>query len=516
MRLPVIRRLLLLGAAVLPLASTPVCAETLRDALAKAYASNPTLTGQRANLRATDENVPIARANGLPAVSVNGGYVENVFAPDSTNTSSNNNSFVNPARQATANTQLTVPIYTGGAVRNAVRGAETRVEAGRATLRGTESDLFTDVVGAYMDVIRDEAIVSLNQQNVHVLDVNLQASRDRFQVGDLTRTDVAQSEARLALARAQLESAEARLISSRENYIRVVGSAPTDLQQPPALPHLPTSADTAVQTAINQNPSLIAAQRQRDATAFDVNVARASRSPRLNAVLGGNYYNYLGALGAGTGVRVGQSGTGGTVGLALSLPIFQGGRPAAQVRQAQALRSQAIENVTAAERAVVAQTRSAYAVYTSSQQVIASSETAVRANRLSLEGVRAENSVGTRTILDILNAEQELLNSQVTLVTARRDSYVAGFALLAAMGQAQANDLGLEGGPLYDPVANFDRVRHRISDRGSDPEPVPLATSTVSTPAQNAAVTRPLDPMLDTPVDRNPAMTTGAATPGRN
>jgi outer membrane protein len=515
MRSPVIRRLLLLGAAALPCATAPAMAETLREALAKAYASNPTITAQRANLRATDENVPIARAAGLPNVSANGGYVENVFAPDGNSIGSSNNSFVNPARQATANTQLTVPIYTGGAVRNSVLGAETRVEAGRALLRGTEADLFTAVVGAYMDVIRDEAIVGLNQQNVHVLDVNLQASRDRFQVGDLTRTDVAQSEARLALARAQLESAQARLISSRESYIRVVGSPPTDLQVPPALPHLPTTAAAAVETAIGDNPALLAAQRQRDATAFDINVARASRSPRVNAVVGANYYNYLGALGAGTGQRVGQTGTGGTVGLALSLPLFQGGRPAAQIRQAQALRAQAIENVTASERAVVAQTRSAYAVYTSSQQVIASSETAVSANRLSLQGVRAENSVGTRTILDILNAEQELLNSQVTLVTARRDSYVAGFALLAAMGQAEASDLGLEGGPLYDPVANYDRVRHRFNDRGRDTEPTGLGTSTVDTPAQNATVNRPLDPMLDTPVDRNPGLTTGAVTPGR-
>ena len=137
-----------------------------------------------------------------------------------------------------------------------------------------------------------------------------------------------------------------------------------------------------------------------------------------------------------------QSDYGLTAGVGLTLPLFQGGRPAAQVRQAQARRGQAIEQVTATERGVIAQTRSAYAGWQSAQQVIASSEVAVNANKLSLEGVRAENSVGTRTILDILNAEQELLNSQVTLVTARRDAYVAGFALLAAMGQAEARDLG--------------------------------------------------------------------------
>ena len=504
-----IRRSILSGVALVALAQ-PVSAETLREALAKAYQTNPSLTGQRANQRALDETVPIARAAGRPSVSANGGIVENVVQ-----VTGNANSFASPDRQANANTQLTVPIYNGGAVRNSVEAAETRVEAGRSTLRGTEASLFTEVVGAYMDVIRDDAIVGLNQQNVRVLDVNLRASRDRFQVGDLTRTDVAQSEARLALARAQLQSAEARLISSRENYVRLVGSPPDVLQDPPALPRLPETPDAAVQVALRSNPTLQAAIGNRDATRFDIGVARASRLPQVNVVVGGNYFNYLGSLGAGTGVQVGQDGTSGTVGLALNLPLFQGGRPAALVRQAEARRSQAIENVTFTERGVIAQARSAYAVFRSSREVIASSEVAVAANKLSLEGVRAENSVGTRTILDILNAEQELLNSQVTLVTARRDAYVAGFALLAAMGQAEARDLGLEGGPLYDPVANYNRVRGRYSDFGSDGEPVAVGTSTATTPAQGAEVSRPFDPALESGVDRNAGLTTGERTPNR-
>ena len=507
-----VRTAALLGTLIL---AAPASAETLREALAKAYQANPTLTAQRAAQRAIDENVPIARAAGIPSVAANGDYVENILTPGSTSTSGSNNSFADPARRGSANTQLTVPLYQGGAVRNSVRAAETRVDAGRATLRGTESDLFTATVAAYMDVIRDEAIVSLNQQNVRVLDVNLQAGRDRFQVGDLTRTDVAQSEARLALARAQLQSAQAQLITSRENYIRIVGTPPVNLEQPPALPNLPASTDVAVTAALRNNPSLIAAQRQRDATRYDVSVARSNRLPKVNAVIGGNYYNYFGALGAGTSQRVGQSGTSGTAGLTFTLPIFQGGRPAAQIRQAQALQSEAIENATAAERGVIAQARSAFATWQSSEQVIASSEIAVNANKLSLEGVRAEYSVGTRTILDILNAEQELLNSQVTLVTARRDAYVAGFALLASMGNAEARDLGLEGGPLYDPVANYDRVRRNLNDFAGGVEPDSVATTTAGTPAQDATVTRPLDPMLDTPVDRSPALTTGAAAPTR-
>lgn len=498
------RGFLLGGAALLGLAA-PAEAETLREALAKAYASNPTITGQRAAQRATDETVPIARANGLPGVNATGSVTDNFLQA--------NNNFLNPERNAAGGLNLSVPIFQGGAVKNAVRAAETRVDAGRATLRGTEATTFTNVVAAYMNVIRDEAITSLNQQNVRVLEVNLRASRDRFQVGDLTRTDVAQSEARLALARAQLQQAEAQLISSRENYIQIVGTPPVALEEPPILPNLPNSPATAVSVALDNNPNLIAARRQADASRYDINVARANRLPRVSVVTGANYFNYLGSLPVASIAP--NSGTSAQAGVQLTLPLFQGGRPAAQVRQAQAQRSQALENATATERAVISQARSAYAIWQSSQQVIASSETAVNANKLSLEGVRAENSVGTRTILDILNAEQELLNSQVTLVTARRDAYVAGFALLAAMGNAEARDLGLDGGALYDPVANYQRVRHRINDFDSDPEPVPVSVTTAQTPAQTAAVSRPLDPMLDTPVDRSPGLTTGASSPNR-
>ncbi|RDE07422.1 hypothetical protein DVW87_01710 [Sphingomonas aracearum] len=491
--------------------AVPAAAETLREALVKAYNGNPTLTAQRAAQRATDENVPIARAAGLPAVSVDGGYTENVLSASN----GNSNSFSSPNRLLNSSGSVSVPLLTFGAVRNSVRAAETRVDAGRFTLRGTESDLFTDVVGAYMDVIRDDAIVGLNRQNVRVLEVNLQATRDRFQVGDLTRTDVAQSDARLALARSQLQSAEARLISSRENYVRLVGTPPGTLEQPPALPALPASPDQAVDVSLENNPALLAAQRARDATAFDIDVARAGRLPRVSAVVGGVYNNYLGSLGSGTGVRVGQDSLSAQGGLQFTIPLFQGGRPAAQVRQAQARRSQAIEQVTEAERGVIASTRSAYAVWRSSQEVIASSEVAVSANKLSLEGVRAENSVGNRTILDILNAEQELLNSQVNLVTARRDAYVAGFALLASMGRAQARDLNLEGADLalYDPVANYDRVHHRINDFESDPEPQAVASGTRETPAQTATVVQPTDPSLNSNVDRGAAIR-GAPNPG--
>ncbi|SEM58944.1 outer membrane protein [Sphingomonas gellani] len=497
----------LAGASLLT-AAAPASAETLRDALLKAYTTNPTLTGQRAGQRATDETVPLAKARGRPTAGGQAGYTENFY--------NTGNSFASPARQLTGGVSLSVPIYQGGQVRNSIRAAETRVSAGQAGLRNTEANLFAEVVAAFMDVIRDAAIVGLNQQNVRVLEVNLQASRDRFQVGDLTRTDVAQSDSRLAIARAQLQSAQAQLIASRENYIRVVGTPPGQLEDPPVLPQLPNEVETAVAAALRDNPALVAAARQRDATRYDVEVARSYRLPRLSGSVGSNYNSYLGSLGAGTAFAQSQSGVAATAGLSLSVPFYQGGLPGAQVRQAEALRSQAIEAVTETERSVIAAARSSFAIWRSSQEVIASSEVAVNANKLSLEGVRAENSVGTRTILDILNAEQELLNSQVTLVTARRDAYVAGFNLLAAMGGAEARDLGLDGGVLYDPTANYKRVRNKLSDWSDDGEPVAVATRTDQTPVQNAVVETPKDPLLQKPpVDTSRPLTTGADAPSR-
>jgi outer membrane protein len=477
-------RALLLATALI---AGPASADTLREALAEAYRSNPTLTGARAQQRATDEGVPIARARGLPAANATASYTED-FVRSALN-------FTSPARSASAGVNLSVPIYSGGSVRNAVKAADIRVSAGQATLRDTEATLFSNVVAAYMDVIRDQAIVSLNLQNLQVLNVNLEATRDRFQVGDLTRTDVAQSQARLSEARSQLESAQANLITSRETYVRLVGEPAVSLEPPPPLPNLPVSPDTAVTVALDHNPGLLAAQRRRDAARYDTSVARASRSPQLSAIAGYNYSNFLGSLSSGVpGLDIVQVSKTAQAGVQLTIPLYQGGLPTAQVRQAQALESQSIEQTIEVERNIVAQTRASYASWRASNELIISSQAAVDANTLSLEGVRAENSVGNRTILDILNAEQELLNSQVNLVSARRNSYVAGFSLLAAMGQAEARNLGLDAGALYDPTVNYHRVRNDIWDFHDDPKPSPVATRTVDTPAQTPSVVGPTQP----------------------
>jgi outer membrane protein len=478
-----VKAALLAGAAagVLGLPA-PAAADTLRDALNGAYRTNPTLQSARAQQRAIDENVPIEKAAGRPSADASVQYVEFVKQSSASSTS--------PDRSLSASLDLGVPIYSGGAVKNAVRAAQTRVEAGQADLRGTESAIFSQTVAAYMDVIRGEALVELNANQVEVLRVNTQATSDRFEIGDLTRTDVAQSQARLALAQGDFRSAQANLISAREDYIRLTGLAPDDLEPPPPLPGLPASLGDAVWTALGNNPDIIAARERATASGFDINVAGASRLPRVSVFTGGDYSNFLGSLDIpGSPVSVPQSGTGLQAGVQVSVPIFQGGRPAALQRQAQARSAAAQENVIGAERDVIAQVRSAWSSWQAATEIIASTQSAVDAAALSLEGVRAESTVGNRTILDILNAEQELVVARSQLVTARRNAYVAGFSLLAAMGRAEARDLGLgDDGPLYDPQVNYDRVKNKWWDWERDPDPVAQSTRTVDIPAPTAEI----------------------------
>ncbi|MCD1622721.1 TolC family outer membrane protein [Citromicrobium bathyomarinum] len=480
--------LALTASSILALAA-PAYADTLNEALAEAYRSNPTLQAARAQLRATDENVAIEKADGRPSVTGSAALTEVLIQ--------NSTSFFAPARSLSAGVDLGVPIYSGGAVKNSIRAAEQRVEAGRADLRGTESAIFSQVVAAYMDVLRGEALVGLSANQVQVLEVNLRATSDRFEIGDLTRTDVAQSQSRLALARGDLRSAQAGLIQARESYIQLVGSAPGELEPPPPLPNLPADPRMAVDVALDNNPDLIAARERAQAAGYDIDVAGASRLPRLSAFAGYDYQNFLGSVPDSPTGPSPQTADASSAGLTLSIPIFQGGRPAALQRQAQARASAALDQVIAAERDVIAQVRASYASYSAALAIIDSSREAVAAAELSLEGVRAENSIGNRTVLDVLNAEQELLLARVDLVTARRNAYVAGFSLLAAMGRAEARDLGIEGGALYDPLANYERVSDRWSDWDRDPEPEAAGTRTVDIPAADAEVGTVYGPMIE-------------------
>jgi outer membrane protein len=495
-------RTIITGSLIAGLLASTASADTLRDALASAYRSNPTLTAQRESLKSTDATVAIARSGGRPQVSGTVGLNRDLSRSGILETGASRGPNVS------GTVDLSMPLFNGGSVRNSINAAKTRVEAGRATLRAVEGDVFTQAVSVYMDVIRDRAIVELNQNNVRVLTTNLEATRDRFEIGDVTRTDVAQSEARLQLGRSQLAVSQGQLTSSEANYRAVVGHESGVLAPPPPLPPLPATSDEAVRIALGNNPDLISIVRSAAAAGYDVRVAEASRLPTLAGVVSGTYINALSDRLSGFPDR----GTTTSVGLNARVPIYQGGLPAARVRQARALEGQALEQVIGTERSVIAQARSAFATYDAAQKSIQANTIAVQANELALEGTRAEQSVGTRNVLDVLNAEQELLNSQVLLVTAKRDAYVAGFQLLNAMGAAEAADLGLDGGPLYDPLGNYRRVAGNWNDWAGEPRHNPAATRTITAaelPA-NPAVTQRLVPG---PVVTEPPVTTGVTQP---
>jgi outer membrane protein len=465
----------------------PAAADTLREALVSTYRTNPTVNAQREVLRGTDAGVAIARAQGRPQVGASVGVNRDLTRSGVLNTGAGKGPNIN------GGLDLSVPLFQGGRVRNSIRAAETRVEAGRALLRAVEGDIFAEATSAYMDVIRDRAIVDLNQSQVRVLTTNLEATRDRFEIGDVTRTDVAQSEARLSLARSNLATAQARLAGSEENYRRVIGRRPDALAPPPPLPPLPTTAEEAVRIALVENPDIIATVRQAQAAGLDVRVVRADRLPTVSGVASGTYVNSLGgdASDPFTGRSLPRAGTETQIGVNTSIPLYQGGLPSARIRQAQAQEAQLLEQTVGTERAVVANTRASFASYEAAQRAIQSNQVAVSANELALEGARAERSVGTRTVLEVLNAEQELLNSQVALVSARRDAYVAGFQLLNAMGQAEADDLGLEGGALYDPTGNYRRVTRSWNDWAGERRRQPTSTRTVTGTEQPAGVAGP-------------------------
>ncbi len=343
---------LLTGSLIAALMAGTAAADTLRDALVSAYQSNPTLTAQRETLRATDATVAIAKAAGRPQVSATAGLNRDLSRSGILDSGGHGPTL-------SVGVDLSYPLFNGGSVKNSVKAAKTRVEAGRATLRAVEGDVFTNAVSAYMDVIRDRAIVELNQNNVKVLQTNLEATKDRFEIGDLTRTDVAQSEARLQLGVSQLAESQGRLTGSEAVYRQVVGHPPGELAPPPPLPPLPTSAEEAVRIALANNPDLVAISRTAAAAGYDVNVARAGRLPNLSAGLSETYVNNLG----GASGPLPSTGTQTTGGLNVRLPIFQGGLPAAQIRQAQAREGQALEQVVGTERAVVQTARSAFASY---------------------------------------------------------------------------------------------------------------------------------------------------------
>ncbi|MEM8785929.1 MAG: TolC family outer membrane protein [Pseudomonadota bacterium] len=449
----------LAGASVIGLALAlpqPAVAQTLMEALVSAYETNPTLLAERADLRATDENVPQAKAGWRPTVTVEGTY-----GIQDTNSKTTNNGFINRTDSSTepytVQGQVIQPLYRGGRTMAQTRQARALVGQGQANLLTVEQNVLLDAVTAYFDVIREKAVLDLRLNNVEVLRRQLRAAQDRFRVGEITRTDVAQAEARLSGARAEVTSAEAFLTRSREDYARVIGVVPEDLETAPPLPILPESEEGALAIAVDINPLLLTA-RQRERASFQaIRVVRGELLPTvsLNGTLSQSEDNNSDSS---------QNNQASLLG-SVSVPLYQSGDVYSRVRQAKQTNSGDRLQISEAQRQVEADVANAWESLRAARAVIVSTSEQVRANTIAFEGVQQEARVGSRTTLDVLDAEQELLDAKVSLVEAQRDEYVAAYSLLAAIGGLTAEGIGLSTA-VYDPTENFERVRNKFIGTG--------------------------------------------------
>lgn len=443
---------------VLAIVPATASAETLRQALLSAYKWNPQLDAQRAALRATDESVPQARSNYRPSLtfSADASVQQNNTSPDT----------VGEGRSYPGSYTFTLnqQIFRGFRTRNAVNAAEANVRAGRETLRSVEQTVLLSAVTAYMNVVRDTAVVRLRENNVRVLSRNLKATQDRFSVGEVTRTDVAQSRARRAGAVSDLDLARANLKTSRANYERVIGHVPRRLRSP-SLPGrlLPKTLKVATIRAERENPSIVSALYLEQAARYNVNEIAGELLPTVDVDA-----TYSNAYAGGGATSFAQTETGTVTGR-LTVPLYQRGAVSSRVRQAKHTHVQRMQEVednrTQARESAIA----AWSQLNASRAQLRSANSQVQANRIALSGVREEEKVGQRTLLDVLDAEQELLDSQVELVTTQRDLIVNGYTLISSTGRLTAQDISLSG-KIYDPEAHYHKIRRKwfgisITDR---------------------------------------------------
>jgi TolC family type I secretion outer membrane protein len=431
-----------LGAA----GTQPVGAQTLAAALADAYATNPTLAAARAGLRAVNEGVPQALANWRPSVSVTGSAGKGRI--DSETSTTSNQESLTPLSLAA---NLVQPLYRGGRTLAATARAEEEIQAQRATLSSVDQSVLLSAATAYMDVWRDQSVVAFNENNERVIERQLEATRDRFTVGEVTRTDVAQAETRLALAAAERIAAEGALRVSQAVYQEVTGKGPGVLPPAPALTGLPVSLDEVVGLSISRSPDILAANFAEKAARHQVREVTGELYPtvEINASLSHSEESSA----RGSEIRKAQ------ILAEVTIPLYQQGAVSSRVREAKQIANQRRIEIEEARRRSGQESTSAWEGLQTARAQIRSFETGVRAAEIALEGVRQENEVGARTILDILDAEQELLDAQVNLVRSQRDEIVTGFRVLAAIGRLTARDLELAV-EVYNPEVDYLNVRN--------------------------------------------------------
>ncbi|MFC4234235.1 TolC family outer membrane protein [Thalassospira xianhensis] len=420
-------------------------AESLEEALIKAYQSNPTLEAGRASLRATDEEVSQALSNWRPNVSLSGEAGFRDLDTDQNGTETDNS-----LTPYTVGAEVVQPLYRGGRTVAETDRAESRIRAARAALRSSEQDVLLQVATAYFNVLRDTAVVELNQNNVRVLERQLEATRDRFSVGEVTRTDVSQAEARLAGSKADLISAQGDLANTRAQYERLVGNKPDNLEIPNPLAGLPTSVTDVLAIAQEQHPDVVQAQYTEDAAKSDIRLSEGSLYPEVNLTAGVQraYESSQEDLTADNAEILAQ----------VTVPLYQQGAVYSSVRAAKQTAGQARVQVDEARRAVIENATSSWETLVTARASIESQQAQVASAEVALDGVQREASVGSRTVLDVLDQEQELLQARVNLVGSRRDAAVAEFQVKAAMGALNAQVLGLPV-EIYDTESNYNKVK---------------------------------------------------------
>lgn len=451
-------------------------AETLFEALENAYLINPTINAERARLRATDEDVARAMSGFRPNIFGTGeadyltqhgnikGQGNDCIARGKPTPSDPIGRCILTSGQASANDGLNHPhgygveldqtLFNGFQNLNAVREAKSNVQAGRENLRNIEQSTLLDGVTAYVDVVRDTAVIRLRENNVDVLTEQLKQTKDRFDVGEVTRTDVAQAEARRADALSTLAVAQANLKASRATYERVIGHPPSDLANPPSILHLlPSSLDESMTLGDGENPVILTSVYLEEASLYSVNRIVGQLMPTITAQA--NYQRFWDL----SNFIEEQETT--TISARVNVPFYQGGQVAATLRQAKEVNNQRKKEVEDARLRVHADVVSNWGILQSSTAQIESAKAAVEANRIALAGVQEEEKVGQRTTLDVLNAQLEFLSSQIQLVQALRDRIVAEYSLYAAVGRLDAQSLGLSV-PYYDPIEHYDIVKNKF------------------------------------------------------
>ena len=457
-----LRALLVAAAALATMGSSMQTgqAENLTGALIKAYVNNPTINSSRAAVRASDENVPKANSGYLPTLAATGSLgVEHTNAVDvfpGANGSLDSVRFATGSYPRSYGAQLTENVFDGYRTINRIRSAESGVLESRAGLRSSEQSTLLDGVTAYMDVLRDTALLELQRNNVQVLQEQLRETRDRFTVGEVTRTDVAQAEASLSNAQAQELTAEATLETSIAHYRQVIGEQPTTLApvKPIAQP-LPRTLPEAVRISQIEHPQVVGDLHAVDVAELAIKVDEGALYPQVN--LQGALSQQFDPSGNIPGSRTFVASLAGNI----TVPIYQGGIEYASIRQDKETLSQK-ELTLDQDRDLVRRNVVQYWGQNQAQVgVIRAARASVSANEVALAGVREEAKVGQRTTLDVLNAQQALLQARSNLVIAEHDAVVYSYSLLSAIGRLNAPTLGLAVSE-YDPRVHFNQVKSKL------------------------------------------------------